>query len=113
MLKLNYTAIRRFLVFGEPHVADPAWLVPVVEVGNDSEVLRQYNDAKELLRVATKLNDDLNEQAIRRSEAAAVLKTLGISQDEYRIKLIQNIEHEKKEQADLDHQIATAENEGM
>lgn len=113
MFKINYPAIRRFIVFGEPTMVDPAWLVPVIELDHENTILKQYTDAGELLRVATKLHDDLNEQRIRESERAEVLKLMGISPDEYHKRLIQTIERKKKEQADLDHQIAAAENEGM
>lgn len=79
-------SVRRFVVFTEPHVADPAWMMPVIEVLPNGEEKR-YSDASELFTCARKLRDDILRRQIEAEVRDDLLKTLGLTHDDYFAKL--------------------------
>ena len=63
--------VRRFTIYPEAHVADPAWIVPVIEVvgntfGNgDGLKLIEHANAEELLKVALDLHYNVGKESGR------------------------------------------------
>lgn len=66
---------REFHVFTTPHVGDPAWIIPVVEILGEKK-MSATTDATELMKVAWKLQFDLGVQSGRVSEATRVRRYL-------------------------------------
>ena len=79
--------IRRFVLFTAPHVADPAWMVPVVEVDGDGNEVASYTSVEEVKHVVDKMGCDLIAHAARMTAEAKtlekVLSVLGVTREEY------------------------------
>ena len=79
---------RRFCVFTTPHLADPSWVNPVIEMQDSSvpgerPATVEYQDAEELIKVAVQLKADIARSAGYNAGAHHVLHLFGISFDEY------------------------------
>jgi hypothetical protein len=67
--------VRRFFVYDHPHIADPAWISPVMEL-EDMAPCKPYSDADELARVVWKLQYDLGFNSGRNTENVRAYKFL-------------------------------------
>ena len=62
--------MRRFVIYEQPHVADPAWVCPVMELIGENQC-KHHADARELQRVVSDLQFELgrrqglNQESIR------------------------------------------------
>lgn len=79
--------IRRFILFTSPNIADPAWMVPVVEVDGDGNEVASFTDIGEVKGVVDKMERDLIINRVRMTaEAETLQKTLdilGVTREEY------------------------------
>ena len=80
-MKEPETYQRTFTVFLRPNVADPAWIIKVVE---DDKMFNSTNRIRECI---DKMDKDQIEIEARSSERKTVLDLMGISFDEYIKKL--------------------------
>jgi hypothetical protein len=74
-------AYRKFSIFTEPHVADPAWIAPVWDI--TEETPKMFSNADELLKIAQETRDNLMKAQARQKAIDETLKILGVSHDEY------------------------------
>ena len=83
----NLGLVRRFILFTQNHIADPAWLVPVFEVDGNDNVIAEYTSVEEVKRVVDKMQIDLITNAVRMTAEAKtlqkVLDVLGVTREEY------------------------------
>lgn len=83
----NQGLIRHFILFTQNHVADPAWLVPVVETDSEGKIIAQYTSVEEVKSVVDKMQIDLEVNAVRMvTQAETLQKTLdilGVTREEY------------------------------
>ena len=86
--RVEQPTIRRFVVFTAPHIADPAWVNPVIELDHVGRIVKRFTDGEELFRVARTLRDDLLKQQVEQERIQEILNVLGISMDEYMQRLI-------------------------
>lgn len=79
--------IRRFILFTAPNIADPAWMVPVVEIDSDGNEIASYTDVTEVKSVVDKMHIDLIVNAVRMTTQAETLQktldVLGMTREEY------------------------------
>jgi hypothetical protein len=71
-------ARRRFTVYTEPHVADPAWIAPVVELIGEEQ--KYHENADELAKTAWEMQFEIGRRSGMVEENVRVskyLKTLG------------------------------------
>jgi len=93
---------RRFCIFTTPHMADPVWLNPVVEM-QDSDVpgerpaTIEYTDTIELEKVVLQLGKDRARAAGYDAGARHALKLFGHTMEEYIAKLQEKAATQKKE----------------
>lgn len=103
---------RRFCVFTQPHMADPVWLNPVVEM-QDSDVpgerpaTIEYTDTVELEKVVLQLGKDRARAAGYDAGARHALALFGHTMAEYHTKLLERAA-QKKEKKPLDKETPQA-----
>lgn len=82
-------SMRAFHVYPGPHVADPAWICPVVEHVHSNTVegecikIIRYTDGDELMKVAQEVRDNILRQQAREETIDEVLGDLGVTRDEW------------------------------
>jgi hypothetical protein len=59
--------MRKFAIYPEPHVADPAWVSPVAEMFDDGSVVG-YSDSSELLETVLDLHWQLGRNSGKSEE---------------------------------------------
>lgn len=72
---------RKFSIFTEPHIADPAWIAPVWDI--TEEAPKMFSNADELLKIGQEVRDNLMKAEARQEAIDETLKVLGVSNDEY------------------------------
>jgi len=86
--------VRRFMVFTAPHAGDPKWETPVVELeeGADGKpgVPIEYQDTKVIEQVILDLSRDRARAAGFNAGGKHVLKTFGLTLEDFKNKLKAN-----------------------
>ena len=104
---------RRFCIFTTPHMADPVWLNPGVEM-QDSDVpgerpaTIEYTDTIELEKVVLQLGKDRARAAGYDAGARHALALFGHTMEEYTTKLREKAATQKKEKKALDKETPKA-----
>jgi hypothetical protein len=77
--------LRRFMVFTKPHIGDPAWLTPVVELDDSTDPATpvEYQDFRVLEQVVLDLGRSRDRAAGYNAGAKEVLAVFGLSAAEY------------------------------
>jgi hypothetical protein len=75
LVPLEARAMRKFVIHEQPHVADPAWVCPVVELIGEN-FCKRYSDAGELQRVVSNLQLEIGRQQGYNQESIRAQKYL-------------------------------------
>lgn len=109
--KSNGRVRRVFIVITEPNIADPAWVLPVTELKEGVSLATAkwpddficYSNGDELLSVAQAVRDKILENAAAHEATKKILTDLGMTFDDYLVKLREK--HKKEAEAERLHQL--------
>jgi hypothetical protein len=98
--------LRRFMVFTKPHMGDPAWLTPVVELDDSTDPATpvEYQDFRVLEQVVMDLGRARDRAAGYNAGAKEVLAVFGLSAAEYVAKKKANLAAKKSLDKETDKQ---------
>lgn len=75
---------RTFIIYEEPHVADPAWVLSIVEIIDlPSGSIKRIIEAPELAELVTRIHDTQMQIEYENRGRNEALKTMGIPLEEY------------------------------
>lgn len=121
--RLAHAGARFFVVFPKPHLADPAWIHPVIEFDPAGGEQIRYTGPDVLLSLGKAIADEMAQIVWERNERKKVLAVFGLTEDDYiarlksnadaRLRLrLEELRLKVKEAQEYEHQLSTFADEG-